>query len=328
MQPIHSPVVSIIIIVFNGAKYIHTAIESVFRQTFQDFEIVVVDDGSTDNIKEVLEPWIKKGKVYYFYQQNKGVSGAYNTGVRMAKGQYIKFLDCDDWIYPQQLEKQVNHLQGKSESIISVTDYEFEFENKNRKSVKVWLESNQLAQFIEDNQCPCHAILINRSLINKAGGYDEELSAYEDSDLWIRCLLHGGFFERVEYTGCCYRILGGSVSSDSEKMFRQRSKFHEKLNRNVLPQLNQLHNKVLARLLLSNIRLIHMCLARDINPLSFIPMTFQTSRMIYGIKIHGIRRLFLKIVGFKNITALKYLRNCLLKHGYRDSLLKTIWREE
>jgi glycosyltransferase involved in cell wall biosynthesis len=330
MQLGSSPIVSVIIIVFNGAQYIRGAIESVFNQTFKDWEIVIVDDGSTDNTKSVLEPWIKEGRIRYLYQQNKGPSGAYNTGVRLAKGKFVKFLDCDDSLYPKQLEIQVNHLQNKPEEVVSVTDFEFEFDGQKRKNGNLWLENQdrQLAQFIKDNPCPGHTILISRNLIERSGGYDEELFSYEDSDLWVRALLQGAIFEKLDYVGCCYRIVGGSVSSDPEKMFRQRCKFYEKLNRIILPKSSQIKGNVLRQLLSSNTMLIDMCFARKINPAYCIPAILEASSKIYAQKVNKLRKLFLETVGFKNIAKLKYIKNCLINRNYHSSLLTTLWRNE
>jgi len=324
------PTVSVIIIVFNGAKYIREAIQSLFNQTFKDFEILIIDDGSTDNTRSVLEPWIKEGKIHYFFQENKGPSGAYNTGVRLAKGKFVKFLDCDDFLFPQQLEIQVKHLQNKSDHFVSVTDFEFEFDGKNRKKGNLWLENKdkQLAQFIKDNPCPGHTILISRSLIEKSGSYDEELFSYEDSDLWIRALLKGAIFEKLDYIGCCYRILGGSVSSDPEKMFRQRCKFYEKLNRILISRLNDLPDDVQRQLLSSNTMLIHMCFARNIKPSSCIPAILLASSIIYAKKVNKARKLLMKIAGFLKIARLKYIKTCFMNRRYAISLLTTPWRDE
>jgi glycosyltransferase involved in cell wall biosynthesis len=98
------PKVSVIIPTYNCAQYITEAIESVLNQTYKDFEIIVVDDGSTDNTNEILRSYIEKKKIRYFYQENSGVSSARNMGVRVSQGEYISFLDSDDFW-------EVNHLQ-------------------------------------------------------------------------------------------------------------------------------------------------------------------------------------------------------------------------
>src|SRR5665213_1439823 len=104
------PKVSVIIPTYNSANYICDAIQSVLDQSFKDFEIIVIDDGSTDHTSHVLRAWIEHNTIRYIYQTNKGVPSARNAGIHHAKGQFIKFLDADDLLYPLQLENQVHHL--------------------------------------------------------------------------------------------------------------------------------------------------------------------------------------------------------------------------
>ena len=100
-----APLVSIIIPTYNREKIIGRAIDSVFAQTWQNFEIIVLDDGSQDNTKAVVEAY--GPKVKYFYQGNKGIAGARNGGMRHAGGDYLAFLDSDDYWLPAKLEKQM-----------------------------------------------------------------------------------------------------------------------------------------------------------------------------------------------------------------------------
>ena len=113
--------VSVIIPVFNGAQYIRGAVESVLNQTFKDLEIIVIDDGSTDNTKKLLEDWISKGRIRYIFQENRGLAAARNAGVKAAQSKYIKFLDHDDFLYPEQIEKQFAQIKD-SENLISISD--------------------------------------------------------------------------------------------------------------------------------------------------------------------------------------------------------------
>ena len=323
--------VSVIIPVFNGARYIHGAIKSVFDQTFKDFEIIVVDDGSTDDTKAVLEQWINDGKIHYVHQKNKGLAGARNTGIRQAQGQYLKFLDCDDVLYPQQLELQVGHLFNKSELIISVTDFELEFESKVKKKVKIQFGSrSQLGRFIEANPCPVHTILVRRSLVEKMGGFTQELLSQEDTDLWLRILLQGGSFEKIDYTGCCYRILNKSLSADKAGMFNARCKLSERLNQYLLPGLDQLKDEIRDPLLMVNFKYIHICFLRKISPASCLPKTLQVSSLIYAMKPDKSRQFLLKLAGVENIALLQYFKRCLTDHNYRILLdnAETFWREE
>jgi len=105
--------VSVIIPTYNRAHLVKEAIDSVLSQTYQNFEIIVVDDGSTDDTKDVLVPY--KDKITYIYQQNQGGSAARNTGLKHSKGEYISFVDSDDLWLPEKLEKQVEVLENDND---------------------------------------------------------------------------------------------------------------------------------------------------------------------------------------------------------------------
>ena len=102
--------VSAIIPTYNSVNYISEAINSVLNQTYKNCEIIVVDDGSTDNTRKTVENYIRKypHKIKYFYQENKGPSAARNKGIKEARGNYIAFLDSDDLWLPDKLEKQIS----------------------------------------------------------------------------------------------------------------------------------------------------------------------------------------------------------------------------
>src|SRR3990167_7556109 len=101
--------VSIIIPAYNAGKYIKGVLENLFLQTYRNIEIIVVDDGSTDNTEQIVKAYQNRG-VRYIYQQNKGVAGARNAGIKEAKGELIAFLDADDFYLPEKIEKEVGFL--------------------------------------------------------------------------------------------------------------------------------------------------------------------------------------------------------------------------
>jgi len=320
------PLVSVIVPVFNGAACVLAAIGSVLAQTLQDFEIIVVDDGSTDNTRSILQPLERDGKIRYFFQENKGLSGARNTGIRASRGEFLKFLDCDDLLYPQQLERQVAHLRDKAEGIISVTDYDLEFESKFKKSMKLGLgKGSQLAKFISGNPCPPNTILVRRSLAERHGGFDEKIYSHEDTDLWLRILAQGGIFEKVEYVGCCYRIANNSLSSNSDKMFLNYCKVFEKLNQNLKERFRNLPDDVIPQLLSSNMRLIQMCFVRKISPAGCIPVTIQAANELYLMNMNWLRRFLAKCIGIQNIARLQYKKSCAKGAEYHANLLNPEW---
>lgn|SRR3989338_6158303 len=323
-----SPTVSVIIPVFNGALYIQRAVQSVLAQTYKDFEVIIVDDGSTDETKARVSPWIQEGRICYVYQENKGLAAARNTGIRQAKGKLFKFLDHDDFIYPKQLERQVLSLYNKPDSYISVTNYEVEFQNQNKKNIDIWFGGGcQLTRFIENNIGPVHAMLVPRRVIETAGGFDEKLSACEDWDLWLRLLLDGCTFLKIDEIGCCYKI-GSGLSSDGDNMFRQRCTVFEKLNKIIISKLRQLDDAVVRQLLKSNINLMHTCFAKKIQVSSLLPETLKTSGMIYSIRGNTVLKICSNVLRVKDMAYLSYFGSLLKDRNYPKSLLGIFWRDE
>src|SRR6185503_4290778 len=114
------PVVSVILPVYNGENYLRVSIESVLHQTFQDFELIVVDDGSSDASGDIARSYGEQVK--YVYQENTGVAGAVNHGLRLATGRYISWLSHDDAFHPNKLEKQVTALSQVGTPAVCYTD--------------------------------------------------------------------------------------------------------------------------------------------------------------------------------------------------------------
>ncbi len=178
--------ISVVIPTYNRAQFVKEAIASVLEQTYKDFELIVVDDGSTDETPQVLAAYGDKLKV--LRQENKGVSAARNAGISAAQGEWIAFLDSDDLWKKQKLEKQVEWLQAHPQVRICHTD-----EIWIRRGVRV----NPMKKHAKPNgwifeQClplcvvSPSSVLIHRSLFEKHGVFDESLPACEDYDLWLR----------------------------------------------------------------------------------------------------------------------------------------------
>ena len=108
---------------YNYGKYIRKAIESVFQQSFQDVELLIIDDGSTDNSKEIIEQYADRSNVRVIYQQNKGLNITNNIALQLANGRYIMRLDADDYLVADALEKMVNILEADPEIGLVFPDY-------------------------------------------------------------------------------------------------------------------------------------------------------------------------------------------------------------
>ncbi len=324
------PKVSVIIPTYNHAEYITEAIDSVLNQTHKDFEIIVVDDGSTDNTKEVLKPYINTGKIIYFYQENKGLSAARNAGINIAKGIFLKFLDSDDILYPKQLELQLMDLTKRGTNI-SMTNYEFLYSDGRKRSVNIRIDNNhQLTAFIEGNKGTVHSFMLRKNIILDVGGFDESLKLFEDYDLWLRFLINGAKISKVDYIGCCYRILDGSKSSDRKKMFFQRCKAFEKINCILLSKFNYLSEDVIDELLWQNIKLLHKCFVRKQKVHNNLFFAIQMIQKIFSLRKRGMKLFLSKILGIRCYSYLQYMKYNFINNQYKQGLLteETEWRSD
>jgi len=213
------PCVSIVIPTYNCARYILAAIQSVFTQTFDDYEIIVVDDGSTDDTREVLQAW--SSRLRYIYQQNRGQAAARNAGIRASSGQYLVFLDADDLILPRKLEVQASVLDAVPQIGVVYSDFYFWLDNSSkqiwqlRSTVPGWrsLSGNVLDEIMQGNWLATNCAMLRRQCFDEVGFFDETLSPVEDWDLWVR--LAGRFkFQYHDYPSSVYRVHGANISLD------------------------------------------------------------------------------------------------------------------
>lgn len=191
--------VSVVITCYNHGKYLAEAIESVLSQTYKSVEIVVVDDGSIDNTKEVAKryPGVK-----YVYQKNQGLSAARNTGIDHSSGEYIVFLDADDWFLPGALKTNVEYLKrdpgiafvsGSYEMVYIHNPYTGLVENPNaqyeerhvRKAEKIWVKEDHYKNFLRGNYVVMHAAVLYRRWVFDEFRYDTQLKACEDYNLYL-----------------------------------------------------------------------------------------------------------------------------------------------
>lgn len=176
--------VSIIIPTYNSGKYLLEAIESCLNQTYKNIEIIVIDDGSTDNTKYLLKNYIEEGKIKYFYQQNRGRSAARNLGLEKASGEFIQFLDADDYIHHKKIEKQIK-LFNKNKDIGLVYFGEIYIKDNVQihKLLKKVRSKNFLYKLIQGNFLPIHTPIFKSEYKVK---FNEQYSHMEDWYYWIR----------------------------------------------------------------------------------------------------------------------------------------------
>lgn len=198
LLPAHTfpaPQVSVVIPTYNRSELLIAAIESVLRQTFTDYELIVIDDGSTDDTRARLEPYADR--IRYFHQPNQGASAAQNAGTRVARGEWIAILASDDTWLPAKLERQLNALASLiSEFGVCVTDCNFirDSETESTAFEEGGLSTdaefgeimNPVQHIVGQYGIYMQSMLIRRSLFQEVGGFDETLGVSEDRDLIFR----------------------------------------------------------------------------------------------------------------------------------------------
>jgi glycosyltransferase involved in cell wall biosynthesis len=181
------PKVSVIIPTYNRAGTLSECVESVLGQTFQDYELIVVDDGSTDDTREALERY--RDKLHYIYQENQGPSRSRNRGISEARGELIAFLDSDDVWTPDKLEKTVPALEGDADAGIIFTNVIFQGPGGEIVRVTEYggLTQGQLRDMMmERTLIVTSSAVVRRRVFEEIGVFDETLTYAEDWDMFYR----------------------------------------------------------------------------------------------------------------------------------------------
>lgn len=222
------PLVSIIIPCYNTGRYLATAIRSALRQTNANVEVVVIDDGSTDNSAEVAKSF-KDERVRYIHQDNQGLSAARNSGMREALGAFFCFLDADDWLMPEKSETQVAYMQQHPDVGLVAGEYlrcdEHGVELSRGCSKPGQVDPKEL---LVASLWPVNAALVRRWWAERAGPFDISLRAGEDWDFFCRLAILGCRMEILPGLVCAYRTLPGSMSSNHRQQTANMTRVVEK----------------------------------------------------------------------------------------------------
>lgn len=218
------PAVSVIMPAFRSAAYIAEALDSVFAQTFKDFEVVVVNDGSpdTEELERVLAPY--RGRIVYLKQENRGVSAARNAAIRAARAPLVAMLDPDDLWEPEYLEVQVGMM--RADPTLDLLYPNALIFGDAAHAGRTYMEVNPSEGEVTfegmlTQQCTIvNYVIARREAVVAAGWFDESLSRSEDFDLWLRILCRGGRIAYHRRVLARYRRHAGSLSSDPVLMSR------------------------------------------------------------------------------------------------------------
>lgn len=225
------PTVSVILPTYNRAHLIGRAIQSVLAQTYHDFELIIIDDGSTDNTRSVIEDFDDDRIVYIKHEQNKGVAAARNTGIATVKGKYIAFLDSDDQWMPGKLASQIDILANTTPDIGVVVSGYIWIKGSN----KVYLpEQHYVRQYLNEPSSGVSVILtllqtslVKKECFEKVGLFDEQLRTSSDTEMIIRLARHYTYLY-VEEPLAIILDVSGNLTSNKKTLAYYREKVIEK----------------------------------------------------------------------------------------------------
>ena len=193
-----NPQVSVVIPTYNNASLVGRAIGSVLAQSYRNLEILVVNDGSTDHTLEILSQY-SDDRIQIINQANQERSAARNTGIRNATGEYIAFLDDDDWWHPLKIEKQIRYLD-ENPSLVLVCTWAYSV-TPDEKIISLWGRDfptgnqgkDQLVWLFLSSSIPTPTVLLRRDLLDRIGLFNTDIRYGEDWDLWMRTAVFGEF---------------------------------------------------------------------------------------------------------------------------------------
>ncbi|MBX3254151.1 MAG: glycosyltransferase [Chitinophagaceae bacterium] len=242
------PLVSIIVVTYNCAKYVIETLDSIKAQTYKKMELIVSDDGSKDNTVALVEEWIGKNKERFTRcavskpAVNTGTSANYNRGLRLAEGEWIKFIAGDDALFPYTIEEYIKYAEQHPSVQVMHSDVvkylnEFTEENRmkpveskkfriNRDGVTVQ-EQFQVSLRVSNVWVP--TVMVKRNVFDVVGDFDEDNHLWEDRPMWVKITGAGIRLEFVDILGARYRVRADSVQQKSMKKIYPR--FFVQINR-------------------------------------------------------------------------------------------------
>ncbi len=217
--------ISVIIPCYNQGKYLDDAVNSVLRQTYQDFEIIVINDGSTDKYTNDLLKNYNKPKTEVYSTKNQGLASTRNYGFKLSKGEFIQFLDADDILDSKKFEKQINIFRNNDSIDVSYSDYTYYYEDTKEYSepqMKEILGKNPFEDFVYKWQrgisIPIHCSLFRRKVFNNSGPFISGFKAIEDWIMWVDISSRKCKFQYLDENLAVYRIQQDNMTKNESFM--------------------------------------------------------------------------------------------------------------
>ncbi len=302
------PLVSVIIPVYNAQKYICEALKSIINQTYSNLEVIIIDDGSTDNSLEIITKYQLEDSRVKILKNNKNMGLIYslNKGIVNSNGKYIARMDADDISYLTRIEKQVNFMEKNTDVCMCGTECKLFLGNKKflRKNIEVEIDYEKI---IASTLFKCEfihpSIMIRRDIINENNyKYDSDFNSVEDYELWSRILINHKV-TNIKESLLLYRVLKTSITSNANKNMELRKKTFKKLYKNYISNLGlKLNDEELD---------IHFEIAM-IQNLSEINYSLDEKNMYLEKLIKNINKRYIK-----EVCSYQFLKCCIYENNYK-----------
>jgi teichuronic acid biosynthesis glycosyltransferase TuaG len=298
-----TPLVSIITPAYNAAEFILETINSVQAQTYSHWEMIIVDDGSTDLTASIIQSETKKdSRIHYYYQTNGKQGKARNLAIKHAKGKYLAFIDADDLWHPQKLEKQIqvfldnpqvgliytngNSFKEKIEVVDSINEGESLFIDNKR----------QYHLLLAGKSLPNLSVMVKKRLVDEIGGFQEDirLQNAEDYQLWLRLADNGCQFYYLSLPLFYYRLHEKQVTHQDRMAFKQAiwAEFLAPLKQISVRQKEKIIFDRVQKYLLSNIDTLNTARFVEINHLLCNPLQKYSTWMFNNVLLILGKRLY------------------------------------
>ena len=212
------PLISVVIPAYNAEQFLDETLESVLSQTYENWECIIVNDGSTDNTESVAKKWCEKDSRFRLTdKENGGLSSARNWGIKESKAEYIAFLDADDILTPDSLEVRINVLIEQNVDLVATklqhfTDKLPKVSKNNARQDVLYYAKEGLTQLMAFNKVTPSTVLCKKSVMDEVGGFTWHKKA-EDLHCWLKVLFAGYKIYRIDETLLLYRLVENSMSS-------------------------------------------------------------------------------------------------------------------
>lgn len=309
------PRVSVVLTTHNGASrgYLVEAIESVIKQSYENYELLIVDDGSQDHTRNQCSLFLDNPKVRYLHQENKGLAGARNSGIQASSGEFICFLDDDDVWKPEKLQRQVDFIEASLTGMIKwglvytwleLIDAQGTVISVRGKRDEGMIYNKLVLENIIDAPS---SVLVRREVFDTIGLFDESLFSCEDWDMWLRISRKYLVFPVKEYL-VQYREHQNTMSADFDRMLSSAKLVLDKVLRETPEEVCP--ERAYASLYIN--RSVVFFAAENYD--SFREFFFKGARLsLRAVKVEHLLLLVLSFTGVKTVRLVKTLKRKLQK---------------